>query len=75
MKKVLIVLFISVFATACNTTESGKETSEEDRFTKNSHALYVTTDKETRCKYLVFDWSNKGGITPLLKSDGTPDCE
>jgi hypothetical protein len=31
----------------------------------------VETDHETGCRYLIAEGQ---GITPLLKSNGTPDC-
>lgn len=70
MKKIYILLIILLLVSACSSTEA----SREERFTVNDKALYITTDKETGCKYLLFDWNRVGGITPLLKSDGTPDC-
>jgi hypothetical protein len=38
-------------------------------------ALKVYKDKNTKCKYLIYDGYREDGITPLLKSDGTPDCK
>lgn len=32
------------------------------------------TDAQTGCTYLIFAGYRKGGITPRLRSDGTPDC-
>jgi hypothetical protein len=50
------------------------DASQKERFTKKDDSFYITEDKETGCKYLIYDYPYKGGITPLLKSDGTVDC-
>ena len=33
----------------------------------------VIEDEGTGCRYLIV-WGEGTGVTPLLKSDGTPDC-
>lgn len=76
MKKILVTLGCIFILTACATTSTSAE--KESRFTNSDRYLVITTDKETGCKYLVYrEWSGQGmgaGITPLLKSDGTVDC-
>ena len=32
------------------------------------------TDPETRCEYLIYTSSERGGITPRLKANGDPMC-
>jgi hypothetical protein len=71
LKKGIAVLSVLLLS-ACGTVEASKES----RFTETDGYLDITTDKETGCKYLISTEHNfGGGITPLLKSDGTPDCE
>ncbi|WP_213781160.1 DUF6440 family protein [Caballeronia sp. dw_276] len=44
------------------------------RFTRETTEdinLHLETDHETGCRYLIAEGQ---GITPLLKSNGTPDC-
>lgn len=44
------------------------------RFTRETTEdinLQLETDHETGCRYLIAEGQ---GITPLLKSNGTPDC-
>lgn len=73
MKKLLIGLSL-ISLTACGVAEANQEEKEE-RFTDYDNHFMMTTDKETGCKYLIYDWDRGAGITPLLKQDGTPDCE
>lgn len=73
LKKILFLLaIIAIITTACGTAEAGKQS----RFTNYSGShMEISEDTVTGCKYLVYSISNKGGITPLLKSDGTVDCD
>jgi hypothetical protein len=71
MKKLLIVGSTLILLAACSSAQASKK----ERFTSGyDNRLNISTDTKTGCKYLIFDWSHQGGITPLLKSDGTPDC-
>jgi hypothetical protein len=71
---VLILSLLGISLVAC---ASGEE-SEIERLNSGerfSHSdMYITTDNKTGCKYLIYKDVNEGGLTPLLKSDGTPDC-
>lgn len=71
MKKILVVITGLLIVTACGSVEADKE----DRFSRYDTQLKITVDKETDCKYVIWRDYQKGGITPLLKKDGTPDCE
>lgn len=74
IKKTLTIISSIVVLSACGTVAESKE---DERFiTKdtNNYELYTIEDSETGCKYLQFEGDREGGITPLLKSDGTPDC-
>nr|BDD45846.1 hypothetical protein 6 [Bacillaceae bacterium] len=46
-----------------------------DVYKRQDYNISITTDTQTGCRYLIFDGDRRGGITPLLKSDGTPDCQ
>lgn len=76
MRKLFIILSVFIVLTACGTTSTNAE--KETRFTANDRYLFITEDKKTGCKYLVYrELIGQGmgaGITPLLKSDGTADC-
>jgi len=76
MRKILIILTAFIVLTACGTTSTNA--GKEPRFTNADGYLFITEDTKTGCKYLVFrqmgGQSGGAGITPLLKSDGTADC-
>lgn len=67
MKNGLIILSSIFVLGACSSVEAGNS-----RFDNSS--LYISRDNETGCKYLIYERYKLGGVTPLLKSDGTPDC-
>ena len=76
MKKIMLLLVVLVLS-ACSLQVEGEGKGNE-RFSTtstNEFGLYIVKDKETNCKYLEYSEDRKGGITPLLKSDGTPDCD
>lgn len=71
IKKIIVMLVLIMILTACGTaTEAG----QEERFTYGDWYLSVTEDTTTGCKYILYQEVKGSGITPLLKSDGTPDC-
>jgi hypothetical protein len=75
LNKSLIVLSIFML-TACGSAKV--EGKDKERFVYHNTGdtnLYVVEDTETNCKYLQFEGYREGGITTLLKSDGTPDCD
>lgn len=45
------------------------------RFTGLHGNISIVTDNETGCKYLRERYGQGVGLTILLKSDGTPDCD
>lgn len=57
----------------------GENKFEGDFFSDgNFNRVYIITDKNTSCKYIIASQFQAGygtSITPLLKADGTPDCE
>lgn len=62
--------------TGCSTASTGsQESQDKKRFNNYNQDLIITTDNKSGCKYIIFSGYNEGGITPLLKADGTPDCE
>ncbi|PAD70591.1 hypothetical protein CHH83_01970 [Bacillus sp. 7586-K] len=67
MKKGLIIMSSVFVLGSCSSVEA-----DDSRFDNSS--LYISSDNETGCKYLIYEGYKLGGITPLLKSDGTPDC-
>lgn len=76
MRKTLIILTVFIVLTACGTTSTNAK--KESRFTANDRYLFISEDTKTGCKYLIYrelhGQSGGAGITPLLKSDGTADC-
>ena len=57
------------------------EEEKQNRFKGSETVEYIEVieDTETSCKYIYAskDWANASGlaITPLLKADGTVDCD
>ncbi|MGD7047013.1 hypothetical protein FZC83_02095 [Rossellomorea marisflavi] len=70
MRKLFLIASCSLFLGACGQVQA----NQKERFSSHNHMLSVSKDSETGCKYLILEWDKRGGITPLLKSDGTPDC-
>lgn len=69
------LLLLSACAEEDTTTRTYVEEPEEERgFSEYDRKLHITEDSGTGCKYIVYSWSDQGGITPLLKANGTPDC-
>lgn len=58
---------------SCNTQPTSA--SKEERFSLYNRGISITTDNETGCKYILTHGDYGGGITPLMLSDGTQDCE
>lgn len=87
MKKITaLLLVLSMFLVGCGGVEDRSVEHEErkqireelreqekDRFSNSNY--YIILDRVTGCKYLEYYNTYGGGVTPLLKSDGTPDCE
>jgi predicted nucleic acid-binding protein len=72
MKKLFAIGITLLFLTSCSSAQAN---NNEERFTNEyNDNLHISTDTKTGCKYLIFEASNRGGITPLLNSDGKPDC-
>lgn len=84
MEKIKEKLFVIGFGlgliitglTSCNKADQQTEIKQE-RFTNGYNSILdITTDKETGCKYIIInDTGDFKDIEPLLKADGTPDCE
>jgi hypothetical protein len=75
-------LFVLLSASAMVTSHAARAQSAQpkpdhsnySRFTRETTEdinVQVETDHETGCRYLI---AQSQGITPLLKSNGTPDC-
>lgn len=71
---VLLAAVAQVGAHAENAEPKSAANAYYSRFTRETTEdinLQMETDHETGCRYLI---AGGQGITPLLKSDGTPDC-
>lgn len=75
----LMIISLTLGALGCEpTTEDErreydeKRSYEKERF--NDNKIHIVEDSKTGCKYIKYVGDSKGGITPLLKSDGTPSC-
>jgi len=76
MKWLLVLLATSVGYSAHAASAESKQAynAYASRFTRETTEdinVQLETDHETGCRYLV---AENRGITPLLKSNGTPDC-
>ncbi len=75
MKRVLMVTGVATLLFGCSSTQAAEE--GESRFTTiyngGAYGNDIIQDTETKCKYVTYN--SVGGITPLLRSDGRPDCD
>jgi hypothetical protein len=77
MKWLLVSLAALVGYSAHAENAEPKQSSSANaspRFTRDTTEdinIQMETDHETGCRYLIAEGQ---GITPLLKSNGTPDC-
>lgn len=53
---------------------SGRFTVEYHGLEGARHVAILLFDRQTGCRYLVFTSKQGIGMTPLLRSDGQPDC-
>lgn len=83
MKKIILLAIIGfvLLLGACAETEatSTNESEESGRFTVRDERITITEDTVTGCKYIIYDRTSAtvggGGFTPLMKADGTQDCD
>jgi hypothetical protein len=72
---VLLAAFVAVGAHAENADPKPAAHAANSRFSRETTEdinLQMETDHETGCRYLIAEGQ---GITPLLKSNGAPDCD
>lgn len=75
--KIMLCLFaliaiLLLFGCAAEPAELSEREVEKERFDDSHYS--IIEDSETGCRYLEFNGINNGGVTVLMKSDGTPDC-
>jgi uncharacterized protein YceK len=78
MKKVIV--FFLILLVGCSSANIEAEQNKRFNQVYNQDTLMIFQDEETGCRYLIFmdyisNGAGAGGMTPLLKSDGTPDCK
>lgn len=71
IKIIICLAFIAIFTVGCTATAAGAK--QERLYLKDTITLYgwnyaVIVDSETGVEYLS---SGRGGVTPMLNSDGT----
>lgn len=77
MKKILALTVLSVALLAgCGQGDSMRFTDDPKAYTKTGGDIesYIMIDTYTNCKYVIFDWHNGGGASPLLDENGKPMC-
>ncbi len=76
MKKMLLIVIMGSLLAGCSAKKI--ELQQVKRFDveekQENDGFYVVKDNESGCRYLLYTSYGSGGITPLLKSDGEPDC-
>lgn len=74
----VIVLFLFVLPMSligCSKGNTTRFISDPDSETIPPNIkTYIMTDIKTGCKYVVFDWYQGGGVSPLLDRDGNVTC-
>lgn len=64
-----------MLSVGCQQVIETPQINEKERFAGMTGNISIITDKETGCKYIRERYGQGVGLTELLKSDGTPDCE
>lgn len=82
MKKIsLFVILTMAVVTGCNSQQSIEEASNPNvRFAGMIGSIRIVTDNETGCKYIreevgASSTTRSIALSPLMKSDGTVDCD
>ena len=73
IKIIICLVFIAIFTVGCTATATAAGAKQERLYLKDTITLYgwnyaVIVDSETGVEYLS---SGRGGVTPILNSDGT----
>lgn len=77
MKKILALTVLSVALLAgCGQGDSMRFADDPQAYTKTDGDVetYIMIDTYTGCKYVLFDWYQGGGASPLLDKEGKPMC-
>jgi len=77
MKKILTLAVLSMALLAgCSQGDNMRFADDPQSYTKTGGDIetYILVDTYTNCKYVVFDWYQGGGASPLLDKDGKPVC-
>lgn len=76
MKKILALAVLSVALLAgCEGGDTTRFIDDVDSKTKTGGIeTYIMKDQKTGCKYVLFDWYQGGGASPLLDENGQPMC-
>ncbi|UGO51012.1 hypothetical protein PQE70_gp159 [Bacillus phage vB_BanS_Nate] len=78
MKKILTLAVLSVaLLSGCSAQgDSMRFTDDPQAYTKTGGDVetYIMIDTYTNCKYVIFNWYNGGGASPLLDKEGNPIC-
>jgi hypothetical protein len=80
VKKITILLLLTLIITGCENQQIvTTPKNDESRFAGLQGEITIVTDNETGCKYLREKYGTGYGmtigLTVLMRSDGTPDCD
>lgn len=74
-KTILPIIMTTILLSGCG-VEPDKSRFVYDQSNKSDDvSTYIFKDTKTGCKYVLFDWYNGGGASPLLDENGKPVCE
>ncbi len=72
MKKIILFICLACLSGCKEKPRKTDTTEPEKRLSEIEFGrLSIYKDAETGCEYIA---SNYGGVTPVLKADGTPKC-
>jgi len=78
MRKIIFILLIVAIMTGCGTQSVSEASNENVRFAGLKGEVTIVTDNQTGCKYIRekvgFSQTQSIALTPLMKADGTADC-
>lgn len=78
MKKTIIAISVLAMLVISGCANRGNENQFIDDVgsdTRGEVSTYIVIDKDTGCRYVLFNWNRGGGASPLLDIEGEAVCK
>lgn len=81
MKKIVLFVLMVMVLVGCSEQSVTEAANENVRFAGVKGSVTIVTDNNTGCKYIreqvhsQMSQAHSIALAPLMKSDGTPDCD